>query len=159
MERATFCNRAKTLLSGIIFISFRPTNHVFEVGDCLIGGMVIAYGGQFGFSDRKSAIDAWKDVCEQFHIPVSKLGILEIFEPIVERSYLRADTLPPFDYYQENCLIVQKSKKWILFEDPDNLADTWIHQVEPPPNCPLMYLFRRKRGRPLSQLTCTIRPW
>ena len=96
----------------------------------MIGGMVIAYGGQFGFSDRKSAIDAWKDVCEQFHIPVSKLGILEIFEPIVERSYLRADTLPPFDYYQENCLIVQKSKKWILFEDPDNLADTWIHQVE-----------------------------
>ena len=80
-----------------------------------MGGMVIAYGGQFGFSDRKSAIDAWKDVCEQFHIPVSKLGILEIFEPIVERSYLRADTLPPFDYYQENCLIVQKSKKWITY--------------------------------------------
>ena len=122
----------------------------------MIGGMVIAYGGQFGFSDRKSAIDAWKDVCEQFHIPVSKLGILEIFEPIVERSYLRADTLPPFDYYQENCLIVQKSKKWILFEDPDNLADTWIHQVEPPPSCSLMYLSRRKKGRPSSQLTCTI---
>ena len=38
---------------------------------------------------------------------------LEVFEPIIERSYLRADTLPPFDYYQENCLIVQKSKKWI----------------------------------------------
>ena len=113
-------------------LSFVPTDYImcFQVGDCLIGGMVIAYGGQFGFSDRKSAIDAWKDVCEQFHIPVSKLGILEIFEPIVERSYLRADTLPPFDYYQENCLIVQKSKKWILFEDPDNLADTWIHQVE-----------------------------
>ena len=53
-----------------------------------------------------------------------------MFEPIIERSYLRADTLPPFDYYQENCLIVQKSKKWILFEDPDNLADTWIHQVD-----------------------------
>ena len=55
---------------------------------------------------------------------------VEVFEPIIERSYLRADTLPPFDYYQENCLIVQKSKKWILFEDPDNLADTWIHQAE-----------------------------
>ena len=100
------------------------------VGDCLIGGMVIAYGGQFGFSERKFAIDMWKEVCEQFCIPVSKLGILEVFEPIIERSYLRADTLPPFDYYQENCLIVQKSKKWILFEDPDNLADTWIHQAE-----------------------------
>ena len=100
------------------------------VGDCLIGGMVIAYGGQFSFSERKFAIDLWKDVCEQFCIPVSKLGILEVFEPIIERSYLRADTLPPFDYYQENCLIVQKSKKWILFEDPDNLADTWIHQAE-----------------------------
>ena len=100
------------------------------VGDCLIGGMVIAYGGQFDFSERKSAIDTWKDICEQFRIPVSKLGILEVFEPIIERSYLRADTLPSFDYYQENCLIVQKSKKWILFEDPDNLADTWIHQAE-----------------------------
>ena len=100
------------------------------VGDCLIGGMVIAYGGQFSFSERKFAIDLWKDVCEQFCIPVSKLGILEVFEPIIERSYLRADTLPPFDYCQENCLIVQKSKKWILFEDPDNLADTWIHQAE-----------------------------
>ena len=100
------------------------------VGDCLIGGMVIAYGGQFGFSERRSAIDLWKDICEQYRIPVSKLGILEVFEPIIQRSYLRADTLPQFDYYQENCLIVQKSKKWILFEDPDNLADAWIHQAE-----------------------------
>ena len=100
------------------------------VGDCIIGGMIIAYGGQFGFKERENAINAWKDICEKHRIPVSKLSILDIFEPILNSSYLRADTLPPFAYYQENCLIVQKSKKWILFEDPDNLAKPWIHQAE-----------------------------
>ena len=57
-------------------------------------------------------------------------SILKIFEPILNSTYLRADTLPAFPFYQENCLIVQKSKKWILFEDPDNLARLWIHQAE-----------------------------
>jgi dynein heavy chain len=101
-----------------------------QVGDCIIGGMIIAYGGQFGFKERENAINAWKDICEKHRIPVSKLSILDIFEPILNPSYLRADTLPQFEYYQENCLIVQRSKKWILFEDPDNLAKPWIHQAE-----------------------------
>jgi dynein heavy chain len=100
------------------------------VGDCIIGGMIISYGGQFGFKERANAVTAWKEVCEKHRVPVSKLSVLEIFEPILISSYLRADTLPPFEYYQENCLIVQKSKKWILFEDPDNLAKPWIHQAE-----------------------------
>ena len=99
-------------------------------GDCLIGGMIIAYGGQFEFKERELAITAWKEICLRYRIPVSEFTILEIFEPILNQHYLRADTLPAFDFYQENCLIVQKSKKWILFEDPDNLAKTWIHQAE-----------------------------
>ena len=99
-------------------------------GDCLIGGMIIAYGGQFEFKEREHAIMAWKEICMRYRIPVSNLSILDIFEPILNIQYLRADTLPAFDFYQENCLIVQKSKKWILFEDPDNLAKTWIHQAE-----------------------------
>ena len=99
-------------------------------GDCLIGGMIIAYGGQFEFKERALAINAWRDICEEHRIPISTLSILDIFEPILNIDYLRADTLPAFDFYQENCLIVQKSKKWVLFEDPDNLAKAWIHQAE-----------------------------
>ena len=99
-------------------------------GDCILGGMLIAYGGQFEFKERENAVKAWREVCEKFRISVSDRSILEIFEPVLKIEYLRADTLPPFNFYQENCLIVQKSKKWILFDDPDNLARTWIHQAE-----------------------------
>ena len=99
-------------------------------GDCILGGMIIAYGGQFEFKERENAVSSWREICEKYRIPISDLSILKIFEPILNSTYLRADTLPAFPFYQENCLIVQKSKKWILFEDPDNLARLWIHQAE-----------------------------
>jgi len=99
------------------------------VGDCLIGGMIIAYGGEFSFKERECVINEWKHICQQHRISISDLGCLDIFESLISPTYLRADALPALEYYQQNCLIAQKSKKWILFEDPDTLALVWIRQA------------------------------
>lgn len=96
------------------------------VGDCLIASGSIAYLSPFIDSYRSRLLDYWMNnlddkVPHSFDCsPISILG-----DSVKIRNW-QIDGLPRDVYSIENAILVENSRRWPLFIDPQSQANKWI---------------------------------
>ncbi|XP_043503405.1 dynein axonemal heavy chain 12-like [Polistes fuscatus] len=100
-------------------------------GDILISCGVIAYLGPFTASYRMENIDKWKTFVQNLNIPCS-LGynFVEILGTEIKINSWNIFGLPRDPFSIENAIIMDNSKRWSLFIDPQSQANKWIRHME-----------------------------
>uniref|UniRef100_A0A1B6D8V0 Dynein heavy chain coiled coil stalk domain-containing protein n=1 Tax=Clastoptera arizonana TaxID=38151 RepID=A0A1B6D8V0_9HEMI len=100
------------------------------VGDILISAGAVAYLSPFTDKYRRSLLQEWLTVVGDVGVPhnpncnpVSTLG-----EPVLIRKW-QLDGLPRDYLSTENAILVQNSKRWPLFIDPQGQANRWIKNM------------------------------
>eukprot|EP00794_Sanderia_malayensis_P012733 gene12733-14038_t len=101
------------------------------VGDIVISSGVIAYLGVFTGEYRISLVDEWKEELTKEKIPHSEQCTLvgTLGDPVKIRNWQIAG-LPRDTLSVDNGVVVQYSKRWPLFIDPQGQANKWIRTQE-----------------------------
>ncbi|KAK2581073.1 hypothetical protein KPH14_006115 [Odynerus spinipes] len=100
-------------------------------GDILISCGVIAYLGPFTASYRAENIDKWKNYVKDLYIPCShRYSFVEILGTEIKINSWNIYGLPSDPFSIENAIIMDNSKRWSLFIDPQSQANKWIRQME-----------------------------
>jgi dynein heavy chain len=107
----------------------RQINNV--VGDVLIASSAIAYLGPFTSEYRVSLTQEWIGKLSDFDIPHSESSsLLETLGDSVKIRQWEIAGLPKDALSRDNAIIVQNSKRWPLFIDPQGQANKWIKNLE-----------------------------
>jgi len=101
------------------------------VGDIVISSGFIAYLGVFTGEYRNRLVDEWKEELYKEEIPHSENCTLvgTLGDPVKIRNWQIAG-LPRDTLSVDNGIIVQFSKRWPLFIDPQGQANKWIRSQE-----------------------------
>ena len=86
-------------------------------------------GSGFTAKYRKQLILRWQESIKRADIVCN--SIFEFQEMFGDNFKIRewhANDLPPDHYSTDNALIMQKSKRFVFFIDPDSLAQNWIRK-------------------------------
>ncbi|XP_030840434.1 dynein heavy chain 1, axonemal isoform X1 [Strongylocentrotus purpuratus] len=100
-------------------------------GDVLISAGYIAYLGPFTGEYRASLSEEWQSKCGEYQVPcTSDPGFIQAFgDPVKIRTWQIAG-LPRDNLSIENGVIMQFSRRWPLFIDPQGQANKWIKAME-----------------------------
>lgn len=100
-------------------------------GDILISCGVIAYLGPFTASYRMENIDKWKTFVKSLNIPCSQdYNFVKILGTEIKINSWNIFSLPRDSFSIENAIIMDNSKRWSLFIDPQSQANKWIRHME-----------------------------
>ncbi|XP_052086994.1 dynein axonemal heavy chain 1-like isoform X4 [Mytilus californianus] len=101
------------------------------VGDVLISSAYIAYLGPFTGDFRQRMFDDWVKELDKFKVPRTDDPSLisTMSDPVKVRSWQIAG-LPKDNLSVENGVIVQYSRRWPLFIDPQGQANKWVKNLE-----------------------------
>ncbi|KAK2152282.1 hypothetical protein LSH36_335g03002 [Paralvinella palmiformis] len=101
------------------------------VGDILISAGFIAYLGFFNGEYRHRMVTLWTESLDKNHVPHNTNCTLidTLSDPVKVRSWQIAG-LPKDNLSVENGVIVQYSRRWALFIDPQGQANKWIKTLE-----------------------------
>ncbi|KAK3782184.1 hypothetical protein RRG08_032935 [Elysia crispata] len=100
-------------------------------GDVLISAGFIAYLGPFTSDYRMKMVSEWGQALSEVGVPSSPdAGLLSTMgDPVKIRSW-QIYGLPADHYSVENGVIVDLSRRWPLFIDPQGQANKWIKNME-----------------------------
>ncbi|XP_059176982.1 dynein axonemal heavy chain 1-like [Physella acuta] len=101
------------------------------VGDVLVSAGCIAYLGPFTGAYRNSMVSSWVLKLDECQVPRTEEPSLvgTMADPVKIRSWQIAG-LPKDNLSVENGVIVQFSRRWSLFIDPQGQANKWIKNME-----------------------------
>ncbi|RZC36870.1 DHC N2, MT and/or AAA 6 domain containing protein [Asbolus verrucosus] len=132
-------NRAQKLIGGLSEEKIRWTNAVDQLqnqydwlpGDILMSSAVVAYLGPFRNEDRRNTLTIWFDYIRSQNIPSKEnYNFIGAFEKDVDFDKWHLNGLPTDSFFVENGIIGKYSKRWSLYIDPQNQANTWIKTSE-----------------------------
>nr|XP_050853938.1 dynein axonemal heavy chain 12-like isoform X4 [Vespula vulgaris] len=100
-------------------------------GDILISCGVIAYLGPFTASYRMENIEKWRVFVKDLKIPCSEdYNFVKILGTEIKINTWNIFNLPRDSFSIENAIIMDNSKRWSLFIDPQSQANKWIRNME-----------------------------
>ena len=131
--------RAEKLISGLGGEKNRWTNAAANLkssydtlpGDILISCGMIAYLGPFTSSYRIESLKKWINHVNSLDIPCSKkYDFVEVLGTEIKINSWNIFGLPRDSFSTENAIIMDNSKRWSLFIDPQSQANKWIRNME-----------------------------
>ncbi|ESO89348.1 hypothetical protein LOTGIDRAFT_210379 [Lottia gigantea] len=101
------------------------------VGDVLISSAYIAYLGPFTGEYRLNMLGEWIKLLDEYKVPRTEDPNLTstMSDPVKIRSWQIAG-LPKDALSVENGVIIQFSRRWPLFIDPQGQANKWVKNME-----------------------------
>ncbi|XP_076243987.1 dynein heavy chain at 62B [Calliopsis andreniformis] len=100
-------------------------------GDILISCGMIAYLGPFTTIFRAESLDKWKVYVKNLKIPCSEnYDFVEVLGSEIKINSWNIFGLPRDSFSTENAIIMDNSKRWSLFVDPQSQANKWIRNME-----------------------------
>ncbi|XP_059153506.1 dynein axonemal heavy chain 1-like [Physella acuta] len=105
---------------------------IFNVaGDVLISAAFVAYLGPFTADYRSRMVSQWSKALIENKVPSTPDSNLlnTMGDPVMIRSW-QIQGLPGDNYSVENGVIVNLSRRWPLFIDPQGQANKWIKNME-----------------------------
>ena len=101
------------------------------IGDVMVSAGVVVYLGAFTGEYRTDLVRIWQEKLAQFNVPHSPSATLlsTLGDPVKIRGWQIAG-LPKDMLSVENGAIVQYSRRWPLFIDPQGQANKWIKNLE-----------------------------
>lgn len=100
-------------------------------GDILISCGMIAYLGPFTTSYRLESLDKWKVYVRNLKIPCSdSYDFVAVLGTEIKINSWNIFGLPRDAFSTENAIIMDNSKRWSLFTDPQSQANKWIRNME-----------------------------
>lgn len=100
-------------------------------GDILISCGMIAYLGPFTSNYRIENLEKWIDYVNSLNIPCSKsYDFVEVLGTEIKINSWNIFGLPRDSFSTENAIIMDNSKRWSLFVDPQSQANKWIRNME-----------------------------
>ncbi|KAK0056678.1 dynein heavy chain 1 axonemal-like isoform X1 [Biomphalaria pfeifferi] len=101
------------------------------VGDVLVSSAYIAYLGPFTGDYRNNMVSNWVIKLDECNVPRTEEPSLvgTMSDPVKIRSWQIAG-LPKDNLSVENGVIVQFSRRWPLFIDPQGQANRWVKNME-----------------------------
>ncbi|CAK9798694.1 Dynein axonemal heavy chain 7 [Anthophora quadrimaculata] len=100
-------------------------------GDILISCGMIAYLGPFTTSYRDESLGKWKTYVTKLKIPCSdRYNFVDVLGTEVKINSWNIFGLPRDSFSIENAIIMDNSKRWSLFVDPQSQANKWIRNME-----------------------------
>ncbi|KAG7205246.1 hypothetical protein KM043_018326 [Ampulex compressa] len=131
--------RAEKLISGLGGEKDRWTTTAEDLqkafdslpGDILISCGMIAYLGPFTISYRAENLEKWRVYVKSLNIPCSeKYSFVEVLGSEIKINSWNIFGLPRDSFSIENAIIMDNSKRWSLFVDPQSQANKWIRHME-----------------------------
>ncbi|XP_015437708.1 PREDICTED: dynein heavy chain 7, axonemal-like [Dufourea novaeangliae] len=100
-------------------------------GDILISCGMIAYMGPFTTIYRIESLDKWFVYVKTLEIPCTDLyDFVETLGSEIKINSWNIFGLPRDSFSTENAIIMDNSKRWSLFVDPQSQANKWIRNME-----------------------------
>ncbi|XP_043264608.1 dynein axonemal heavy chain 7 [Colletes gigas] len=100
-------------------------------GDILISCGMIAYLGPFTTNYRVESLDKWRAYVKNLRIPCSdSYDFVEVLGSEIKINSWNIYGLPRDSFSTENAIIMDNSKRWSLFVDPQSQANRWIRNME-----------------------------
>lgn len=100
-------------------------------GDILISCSMIAYLGPFTSPYRIESLEKWTTYVKNLKIPCSEeFDFVKILGSEVKINSWNIFGLPRDLFSIENAIIMDNSKRWSLFIDPQSQANKWIRNME-----------------------------
>ncbi|KAF3425858.1 hypothetical protein E2986_01736 [Frieseomelitta varia] len=131
--------RAEKLISGLGGEKNRWTEAAANLkssydtlpGDILISCGMIAYLGPFTSNYRVESLGKWVDHVNSLNIPCSRTyDFVEVLGTEIKINSWNIFGLPRDSFSTENAIIMDNSKRWSLFIDPQSQANKWIRNME-----------------------------
>ncbi|XP_048510723.1 dynein axonemal heavy chain 7 isoform X3 [Athalia rosae] len=100
-------------------------------GDILISCGMIAYLGPFTTAYRIENIEKWRIYVKSLDIPTSDTySFVTVLGSEIKINSWNIHGLPRDSFSTENAIIMDSSKRWSLFIDPQSQANKWIRAME-----------------------------
>lgn len=100
-------------------------------GDILISCGMIAYLGPFTTNYRSGSLEKWIVYVKKLKIPCTEnFDFVEILGSEIKINSWNIFGLPRDSFSTENAIIMDNSKRWSLFIDPQSQANKWIRNME-----------------------------
>ncbi|XP_076756861.1 dynein heavy chain at 62B [Xylocopa sonorina] len=100
-------------------------------GDILISCGTIAYLGPFTSTYRLESSEKWHVYVKSLKIPCSETyDLVEVLGSEIKINSWNIFGLPRDLFSTENAIIMDNSKRWSLFVDPQSQANKWIRNME-----------------------------
>lgn len=100
-------------------------------GDILISCGVIAYLGPFTANFRNENLKKWHMHVRHSNIPCSQqYNFIEVLGSEIKINSWNMFGLPQDTFSIENAIIMDNSKRWSLFVDPQSQMNKWIRNIE-----------------------------
>lgn len=131
--------RAEKLISGLggeknrwmIAATNLQSSYDTLPGDILISCGMIAYLGPFTSNYRIENLEKWIVYVNSLNIPCSKsYDFVEVLGTEIKINSWNIFGLPRDSFSTENAIIMDNSKRWSLFVDPQSQANKWIRNME-----------------------------
>lgn len=100
-------------------------------GDTLISCGMIAYLGPFTIAYRLENLEKWRVYVKSLSIPCSDVyNFIGVLGSEIQINSWNIHGLPRDSFSTENAIIMDNSKRWSLFIDPQSQANKWIRNME-----------------------------
>lgn len=100
-------------------------------GDILISCGMIAYLGPFTAAYREESLKKWMNYVKNLKIPCTdNYDFVQILGTEIKINSWNIFGLPRDSFSTENAIIMDNSKRWSLFIDPQSQANKWIRNME-----------------------------
>ncbi|XP_076648749.1 dynein heavy chain at 62B [Halictus rubicundus] len=100
-------------------------------GDILLSCGMIAYMGPFTTSYRVESLEKWFAYVKRLEIPCTDdYDFVEILGTEIKINSWNIFGLPRDSFSIENAIVMDNSKRWSLFVDPQSQANKWIRNME-----------------------------
>lgn len=132
-------NRAEKLIGGLGGEKSRWTAAAASLqeyydslaGDILVSCGVIAYLAPFTMNSRVEKMNDWHAYCKSLNIPSSEEYIFsKIMGSDIKIQSWNIHGLPRDQFSADNGIIMDSSRRWSLFVDPQSQANKWIKAME-----------------------------
>jgi dynein heavy chain len=135
----THKRRAETLLKGLSaekqkwVVCTRMLSGKYDTvqGDVLIAAAFITMGGAFTQKYRLKLVSKWQESLNQVGLACNDtFNFQELYGDNGKIREWHANSLPPDTFSTDNALIMEKTKRYCLLVDPQQLAWTWLKKQQ-----------------------------
>mmetsp|Transcript_32147 Transcript_32147/g.112954 ORF Transcript_32147/g.112954 Transcript_32147/m.112954 type:complete len:1992 (+) Transcript_32147:926-6901(+) len=97
------------------------------VGDVLVSAGTVSYLGPFTADFRGQVVDGWHGMLQSVHIPHTHKCdvVLTLAEPVKIRTW-QLQGLPGDNLSTQNAIMLDRSRRWALFIDPQSQANRFV---------------------------------
>ncbi|XP_072161423.1 LOW QUALITY PROTEIN: dynein axonemal heavy chain 6 [Bemisia tabaci] len=131
-------NRAKQLIAVLAdeqiewtrALEFRHRAAQYLLSDTLLAAGYVSYLTAFSAGHRDAFVETWRQYLAEHEIPCSPSFELTLVVGQQNQTHLKHPGLPRNRHFLENSLSVRLSNRPCLIYDPQDVAATWIAQLE-----------------------------